>query len=147
MHRLELPPGWMLAFAAIAWAQAQVLPFTVLGVAGDVIGGALVLAGLAVSGWAALHFILERTSLIPRTRPNTLVTRGMYRFSRNPIYLSDTAILLGLILYWDALLCLPLVPLYMKVIEWRFIHREEAVLRDHFGEEFEAYAARVRRWL
>lgn len=147
IHRLELPPGWMVAFAAIAWAQAQVLPFTVLGLAGDIVGGALVLAGLAVSGWAALHFLLERTSLIPRTRPNALVTTGLYRFSRNPIYLADTAILLGLILYWDALLCLPLVPIYVKVIERRFIHREEDMLRAHFGEKFDAYAARVRRWI
>lgn len=147
IHRLELPPGWMIGLAAIAWGQAQLVPFTVLGRLGDVVGGALVLAGMSVSGWAALHFMLERTSLIPRTRPNRLVTTGMYRFSRNPIYLADTAILLGLILYWDALLCLPFVPLYMKVIELRFIRREEAVLRDHFGAAFDAYAARVRRWL
>ncbi|TCP62423.1 protein-S-isoprenylcysteine O-methyltransferase Ste14 [Rhodovulum bhavnagarense] len=147
IHRLELPPGWMMGLAAIAWAQAKVLPLHILGLFGDIAGGALVLAGLAVSGWAALHFVLERTSLIPRTKPNTLVTGGIYRFSRNPIYLADTAILLGLILYWDALLCLPLVPLYMKIIERRFIRREEAVLREHFGVEFEAYAARVRRWI
>jgi len=100
-----------------------------------------------VSGWAALHFVLERTSLIPRERPDKLVTTGLYRVSRNPIYLADTAILLGLILIWDALPSLVLVPLFMKVIEWRFIRREEALIRAHFGAAFDAYCARVRRWL
>lgn len=147
LHYVELPPVWLAAFAALAWGQAQIWPMTVLGLFGDLVGYALVGAGLAVSGWAVLHFLLERTSLIPRERPDTLVTGGMYRFSRNPIYLGDAAILTGLILIWDALPSLILVPLFVKVIEWRFIHREEALIRDHFGAEFDAYCARVRRWI
>lgn len=147
LHYTELPPAWMAVFAALAWGQAQLWPMTVLGLAGDIVGGALVTAGLAVSGWAALHFLLERTSLIPRERPDTLVTTGLYRFSRNPIYLADAAILTGLILYWDALPSLVLVPVFVKLIEWRFIRREEALIREHFGAEFDAYCARVRRWI
>lgn len=146
-HYVELPPVWLGLFAAIAWVQARIWPLSVLGRAGDLAGTGLVAAGLAVSVWAALHFVLERTSLIPRERPDKLVTTGLYRFSRNPIYLADTAILLGLILIWDALPSLILVPLFMKVIEWRFIRREEALIRAHFGEAFDAYCGRVRRWL
>lgn len=147
LHYLELPPVWLAAFAALAWGQARLFPLDVFGRVGDVAGVALVGAGLAVSGWAALHFLLERTSLIPRERPDRLVTTGLYRFSRNPIYLADAAILLGLILIWDALPSLILVPVFVKVIEWRYIRREEALIRAHFGEEFEAYCARVRRWI
>ncbi|MBN2905548.1 MAG: isoprenylcysteine carboxylmethyltransferase family protein [Rhodobacteraceae bacterium] len=147
IHYIELPPGWMMMFAAIAWGQAQILPLHVLGRVGDFAGMALVGLGLAVSGWAALHFVLERTSLIPRETPNKLVTTGLYRLSRNPIYLADAGILVGLILIWDALPSLILVPLFIKVIERRFILREEAFIRDRFGAEFDAYAARVRRWI
>ncbi|ARE41594.1 Putative protein-S-isoprenylcysteine methyltransferase [Rhodovulum sp. P5] len=147
LHYLELPPVWLAVFAALAWGQAQILPMTVLGLFGDIAGYVLVGAGLVVSGYAALHFLLERTSLIPREKPDTLVTTGMYRFSRNPIYLADAAILTGLILIWDAIPSLILVPVFIKLIEWRFIHREEALIRDHFGEAFDAYCARVRRWI
>ncbi|TCP42968.1 methyltransferase family protein [Rhodovulum marinum] len=146
-HYVELPPVWLALFAGLAWLQARVLPLDVTGRVGDAIGTGLVGAGLAVSGWAALHFVLERTSLIPRERPDKLVTTGLYRFSRNPIYLADAAILLGLILIWDALPSLVLLPVFIKVIEWRFIRREEALIRAHFGAAFDAYCARVRRWL
>lgn len=147
VHYLELPPVWLAVFAALAWGQAQLVPLTVLGLAGDVIGTGLVAAGLGVSGFAALQFVLRRTSLIPRETPGQLVTGGMYRFSRNPIYLADTAILLGLVLIWDALPSLVLVPLYMKVIEWRFIRVEEAFIAERFGAEYDAYRAKVRRWI
>ncbi|TCO70332.1 methyltransferase family protein [Rhodovulum euryhalinum] len=146
-HYVELPPAWLALFAGVAWLQARLLPLDLTGRAGDMAGMALVAAGLAVSGWAALHFVLERTSLIPRETPNTLVTTGLYRFSRNPIYLADAAILLGLILIWDALPSLILVPVFIKVIEWRFIRKEEAAIRARFGAAFEAYCARVRRWI
>lgn len=146
-QHVELPPMWLALFAALAWGQAQLWPISVLGRAGDLAGTALVGAGLAVSGWAALHFVLERTSLIPRETPNRLVTTGLYRISRNPIYLADAAILLGLILIWDALPGLVLVPLFIKVIEWRFIRGEEAAIRARFGEDYDAYCARVRRWI
>ncbi|GAA0303950.1 methyltransferase family protein [Rhodovulum strictum] len=147
IHHVELPPVWLALFAALAWLQARLFPMEVTGRAGDVIGTGLVGAGLAVMGWAALQFLLARTSLIPRMRPDTLVTTGLYRFSRNPIYLADVAILLGLILIWDALPSLILVPLFVKVIEARFIRHEETLLRAHFGTAFDAYCGRVRRWL
>ncbi|MEX5726843.1 protein-S-isoprenylcysteine O-methyltransferase Ste14 [Rhodovulum iodosum] len=147
VHYLELPPVWLAVFAALAWGQAQIWPMQVLGLAGDVIGTALVAAGLGVSGFAALQFLLSRTSLIPRETPGKLMTGGLYRFSRNPIYLADAAILVGLILIWDALPSLILVPVFVKLIEWRFIRVEEAFIAERFGAEYEAYRARVRRWI
>ncbi|SIO27530.1 Protein-S-isoprenylcysteine O-methyltransferase Ste14 [Rhodovulum sp. ES.010] len=147
LHYVELPPIWLALFAVAAWGQAQVLPLTLLGRVGDAVGIGLVAAGLAVSGWAAVHFLLERTSLIPRETPDKLVTTGLYRFSRNPIYLADTAILTGLVLIWDAVPSLVLVPVFMKLIERRFVRKEEAAIRARFGSEFDAYCARVRRWI
>ncbi len=75
-----------------------------------------------------------------------MIERGVYAWSRNPIYLADALILAGLALRWDVA-ALVLVPLFMAVIRRRFIDGEEAMLRDRFGPAFDAYAARVRRWL
>ncbi|WP_165828021.1 isoprenylcysteine carboxylmethyltransferase family protein [Rhodovulum sp. BSW8] len=147
LHYLELPPVWLALFAGLAWLQASVFPLAFLGRAGDVAGGLALVFGLALSGWAALRVVLAGTSLIPRERPDRLVVEGPYRLSRNPIYLADAAILLGLILIWDAMPSLILVPVFLKLIEWRFILREEALIRDAFGSEYDAYCARVRRWI
>jgi len=147
LHQLELPPGWLAIFAGLAWLQARLWPMQVLGRVGDVLGTLLVAAGLAVSVWAALQVLLQRTSLFPRRTPERLVTTGLYRVSRNPIYLADAAILLGLVLIWDAIPSLVLVPLFVRLIERRFIEGEEAAIRARFGTEYDAYRARVRRWI
>ncbi len=75
-----------------------------------------------------------------------MITAGVYAHSRNPIYLADAMILAGAALVWDAA-ALILVPLFMAVITWRFIQDEEAGMRAQFGDAFQGYAARVRRWV
>ena len=76
-----------------------------------------------------------------------LLTTGLYRFSRNPIYLGMTLTLLGWGLVLGSLGALLLVPLFPPWIERLFIRTEEAMLEDQFGDAYRAYAARTRRWL
>ena len=73
------------------------------------------------------------------------MTGGVFRFSRNPIYLGDSLLLLGATFYFDAVAGIVLVPLFMKVIEKRFIFAEEARLRAGFGENYDRWASVVRR--
>ena len=87
-----------------------------------------------------------RTTFVPRRDPEALVTAGLFGISRNPIYLADALILLGAVLYWGAVLALPLVPMFMVLITYRYIHDEEDRLRRGFGPEYEAWAASVPRW-
>ena len=90
--------------------------------------------------------VRARTTFVPRRDPQRLVTGGLFRFSRNPIYLADAMILAGAILFWGAVLALPLIALFMALITFRYIHDEETRLRATFGPEFEVWAARVPRW-
>ena len=90
---------------------------------------------------------MARTTVIPRRNPAALVTGGVFRLTRNPIYLGDAALLTGAILWWDAPAALPLVPAFVWLITRRFIRDEEARLRAAFGADFDRWAARVRRWL
>lgn len=85
--------------------------------------------------------------MIPRQTPSALITTGIFRLSRNPIYLADLLILAGFSLIWGKPLGLVLVPVLAWILFARFIQGEEARLRAMFGAEFEAYAARTRRWL
>jgi protein-S-isoprenylcysteine O-methyltransferase Ste14 len=114
---------------------------------GSVIGGALALLGLAIMLGAALQLLAGRTTVIPGRDPSRMMTGGLYRFSRNPIYLADAILLAGLFVYWGALIALPLVALFMLLISKRFIADEETRLERLFGEEWQAYKSRTRRWI
>jgi protein-S-isoprenylcysteine O-methyltransferase Ste14 len=76
-----------------------------------------------------------------------LITGGLYRYSRNPIYLGDALILAGLILRWDAVLAVPVLPLFVFLIQRRFILPEEARLAAAFPSAFESFRASTRRWI
>jgi protein-S-isoprenylcysteine O-methyltransferase Ste14 len=143
---LDYPPVWLLAFLALARVQSQVLPLGGPGLAYWP-GTVLALAGVALMAAAAVQFLRARTTIVPHETPRALITTGVYRLSRNPIYLADAMLLAGLCLRWGAWPSLFLVPVFVAVITRRFILPEEARLRTAFGPEFEAWAGRVRRWL
>lgn len=144
---IDLPPLWLALFAGLAWAQATALPVGGFGAWGGPAGAALILAGIATMAAAFVEFRRHRTSVVPHQTPRALITTGIYRLSRNPIYLADALILAGLCLRWDAVPSLLLVPVFMGVVTARFIRPEEARLAAGFGPAFAAWAEGTRRWL
>ncbi len=143
----DMPPLWLGLFALLAWLSNQIWPVLDLGRPGDLAGGLLVLAGLLLMAAAFREFGRHRTSVVPHQEPAALITSGVYRLSRNPIYLADAAILAGLCLIWNALPALLLVPVFMAVITRRFIRPEEERLVRAFGPAFAAWSQRTGRWL
>ena len=145
LREIDIPPSWLALHLAAAWGLSLISP-VVFGVAGDWAGKALVLLGALVMVGAILQMARHRTTVIPRRDPSALVTSGLFSLSRNPIYLGDVLILLGAILWLDAVLALPLVFSFVWLIQTRFIRDEEARLTLAFGPEFDLWAARTRRW-
>ena len=127
---------------AVSWAAGWVWPGPGFGT----LGLTLIAAGLALMLAAVLTMAWARTTFVPRRNPTALVTAGVFRLSRNPIYLGDALVLLGAILWWGAWLALPLVPLFMIFITRRYIRDEEARLHAGFGAEYEAWSSQVPRW-
>lgn len=145
---IDLPPLWLALTLLIAWGISRVVPGLGFGGAwAGWAGVALVGAGLLLMGLAAATMMAARTTVIPHRDPSALVTGGVFRLSRNPIYLGDALVLAGFILRWDAVPALVLVPVFVWLIDRRFIRAEEARLRAAFGAEFETWAARTRRWI
>lgn len=138
-----MPPVWLLACLFLAW----VLPFRFAPGGLAILGCLLIALGAVLMVLAVVEFRRARTTIIPREAPQALISGGIYRFSRNPIYLADALFLAGASLYWGSIPGLFLVPVFVLVIERRFIHGEEAVLRGAYGAAYEDYARRVRRWL
>lgn len=143
MRFLDLPPIWLVLFLAVTWMSPWIVPWGPMSIAGLLI----IATGFLMTVAALVEFRRARTTVIPRQSPDALITSGIFRYSRNPIYLSDVLILLGFALMWGKLVGIALVPVFAWMLERRFIRGEEARLRDAFGEEFIAYSARTRRWI
>jgi protein-S-isoprenylcysteine O-methyltransferase Ste14 len=142
---IDLPPVWLAAHVGVAWILSLISP-QVFGGLGRGLGVALVGLGVIITLGAAAQMTLAQTTVIPRRDPSSLVTTGLFAWSRNPIYLADLLILLGVILWLDAVLALPLLAGFVWLIQTRFIRDEEARLTLAFGPEFDLWAARTRRW-
>ena len=106
----------------------------------------LVAAGCLVVA-AVIEFARVRTTIVPRKAPSGLITSGIFRYSRNPIYLADLLILAGLALLWGSVIGLLLVPVLGWILHVRFIRGEEERLTEAFGEEYLSYCAATRRWI
>ncbi|KUF09010.1 methyltransferase family protein [Pseudoponticoccus marisrubri] len=146
---IDMPPVWLAGALALAWWQSTALGMGLSfgPVWADLLGGMLVGGGLLLIALALFEMRRHRTTVIPHQEADRLVTSGIFKRSRNPIYLGDSLILTGMILYWDAVLALPLVPILVWILEKRFIEPEEARLRRKFVAGFTRYAQETRRWL
>ncbi len=122
---LELPnwSGWSLA------AYASLCGFAVL----------------LIAGW--VHFYRAETNVLHHRPSSTLIQSGLYRVSRNPIYVSGLLLQLGIALLLNNLWIVLLVPVSKLVFDRYVIAREEAYLERAFGEIYVDYKLSIRRWL
>ncbi len=144
------PPAVALLFGLLMWlASSMVAPVAVPFAARVGVAVALASVGLTLGVTAMLSFLREKTTMNP-TKPgaaSSLVTGGVFRFTRNPMYLSLLLYLLAWTSYlsnWLALLFVPVFVLYINELQ---IKPEERALSALFGAEYASYKARVRRWL
>lgn len=145
LREIDIPPLWLVLAAALVWGISRWFPVMLPG--GRHVGGALIALGLVLMGLAGAQMLWHRTSPIPRRVPSSMVTDWAFALSRNPIYLADTLILTGWMLWTGGIWAAPVVILFSVLITRRYILPEEAELSLTFGEDFDRYKARVRRWL
>lgn len=147
----KIPPPVVGALVAAAmWAVAAPGPQLSLPPwPRNAVAAVLALAGIAFDILGVLAFRAARTTVNPLKpeRARALVTSGVYRISRNPMYVGMDLLLLAWALYLGALLPFAGPALYAWYITRFQIGAEERVLRQLFGDAYANYAARVRRWL
>ncbi|MEX1216570.1 isoprenylcysteine carboxylmethyltransferase family protein [Saccharospirillum sp.] len=76
-----------------------------------------------------------------------LVERGVYRISRNPMYLGQLMIAAGLAIWVGTLSSWVVLPVFVIALQWLFVRPEEQRLQEQHGQAYAAYCQRVRRWL
>lgn len=110
-------------------------------------GVLLMLGGVALVMTGMRTFNAARTPVYPNRPAKVIVTHGVYRFTRNPMYLGLTTLYLGLVLLTGLLWPVLMLPVALAVLHWQVIAKEERHLHEKFPEEYGAYVARVRRWI
>jgi protein-S-isoprenylcysteine O-methyltransferase Ste14 len=148
-HKIP-PPVVGLALAVAMWFAAAAGPALPLPAGARHIATiALVVAGLGFDLAGLLAFRAQRTTVNPLApqRASALVTGGVYRVTRNPMYVGMACLLLAWAVYLAALLPFSGPVLFVLYITRFQIRPEERVLQGLFGAEYFAYCSRVRRWL
>lgn len=142
------PPILILATAIGAIVLGHAVPLTWPGrddLAARVVGLSFGVAGIALIAWAAITLRRHRTTIMPHKAASGLVTDGPFAWRRNPIYLGDALIFLGVAEatknIWFALL----VPVFLAAVTWLAILPEERHLEARFGDLYRDYKSRVRR--
>ncbi|MBY0423628.1 MAG: isoprenylcysteine carboxylmethyltransferase family protein [Parvularculaceae bacterium] len=144
------PPIILLLFGAAMYAGARYAPTAPFDFPGrTALGAALALIGLATTAVAVGLFRRARTTVNPLAPSNAerLVVGGVYRLTRNPMYLGMLIVLLGLFFLFAEGLNIILPALFVITLTELQIKPEEKALEAKFGEDYRAYKKRVRRWL
>ena len=131
---------------AAAWVLIRLLPLPI-GEPLPGFGAMILFLGLALIGWSILTMVRAGTDPRPDRPDAAMVENGPFRFSRNPIYLGFLLIAAGMALRWGDLWGWIAVAASHLMLDRLAIAREEPYLAQRFGAAYEAYRARVRRWM
>ena len=87
------------------------------------------------------------TTLRPDEEPSVLVTDGLHRWSRNPMYLGMLLGMVGGFVMLGSLSPVVALPVFVAFVDTRYVEHEERALEERFGDAYRAYKQRVPRWL
>lgn len=148
IHRNVHPPVVALLFIVIAYFLGRFVPLPFIpSMIWRSLGLLLTFIGFLFGIGALIEFRKARTTLDPHGSAKQVVTSGIYRFSRNPIYLGFLLMVIGLPLNSGLIWGIILAPLYMIVMTRLVIEHEETYLEKKFKDQYTSYKSRVRRWL
>jgi protein-S-isoprenylcysteine O-methyltransferase Ste14 len=144
------PPLLYVAGVVAGWLANRARPLPITGHPSAIRTTLAIAFGL---GWLALFFpawsgfLRKHTTLIPNRPASALVTTGIYRFTRNPMYVSLVLLYVAVTLVLDSWWPIAFLPLVVLAVDRLVIRREERYLAQAFPDEYPAYCARVRRWV
>ena len=151
MLKLKIPPPvYALSVALVMWLLARYIPIgELIAAPWNNVGIAFILLAAVLDLSSLYLFFKKRTTPNPMKPEFTtgLVVSGMFRVSRNPMYLGMQIMLIGFAIYLGQLSPFLVLPAFYLVITEMQIKPEEEMLEQKFGEEYLAYKRKVRRWL
>lgn len=143
-----LPPT-LLSMAIVLMIILQVIfpicfiirfPFNLSGLV-------LIITGSVISIWGSQKFSREKTSIMTFDEPSVLVISGLYKYSRNPMYLGFVLFIFGVWAMLGSLAAFIVALIFSVVLDSYYIRFEEKVLGEKFGKVYFEYKKKVRRWI
>ena len=148
MKRINLPPLYLFAAIALMLLLHFYLPLMrIVAPPYSYMGILIIITGITLISWNALYFKKYDTPIRVFQHPTHLITDGLYRYSRNPIYLGMAIIVAGGAVTLGSIAPFFVIPLFVVMIQRNFIEKEERLLENIFGNKYLDYKNRVRRWL
>jgi len=143
------PPALLFAavLAGFALRHFAALEIPISSAAAMAAGAVLLAAGVALGVAATRTLVRGGTTPVPHRPTSVLVSSGIFRITRNPIYLSMAVLILGIAVLARSGWHLVMLALFVLVIDRTQIRREERYLAGRFGDAYREYARRVRRWV
>jgi len=143
-----MPPTYLFIAIVIMVALHFILPAAIIiRTPWHMTGIIPLVTGLILNLVADRDFKKHRTTVKPFEESTALITAGVYRLSRNPMYLGFELILIGVALFLGSLTPFAVVILFPLLMEALFIRAEEQMLAQQFGRSWLAYKEEVRRWI
>jgi protein-S-isoprenylcysteine O-methyltransferase Ste14 len=141
------PVLFMLCFAAASLLE-RLWPLVLSGGRPLLAAGIVILAAAAVLGLSAFLVMWRaHTPIEPGHVPTKLVSNGPFRFTRNPLYVTLVLIQISIGLMMSSAWFLIAAATLLLLLDRLVVVREERLIREHFGDAYEHYTARVRRWI
>jgi protein-S-isoprenylcysteine O-methyltransferase Ste14 len=136
--------GFLILGFLLNWA----LPLAFLpGRSAQIAGVIILVLGFLIGGSGIIEMRRAHTSPDPREPTTALVVKGVFRYSRNPLYLSMFVFFLGIAVFLDVLWLILLFPVLLFVVERGTVKPEELYLERKFGGAYLQYKKRARRWI
>jgi len=142
---LLVPPPLLFVLPLVLGACLEhVVSFPV---AGRVVGVVILGVALVFIPTAPILFAIHKTTIVPHGKARTLIERGPYRISRNPMYVGLVLIVIGVTFLLGTAWPLLFLVFPIWVTQAKVIPYEEQMLERSFGDDYRSYKARVRRWI
>ena len=151
--KLELiipPPGYAIIIGICMWLLNQYFPIaSFIQSPWNKLGLVLIVSALTMDISSLYLFFKKHTTASPFTpkKASSLVTTGLYKYTRNPMYVGLLVVLTGYAIWLGSLSPFILIPVFYWLITTMQIKPEERILEEKFGQEYLDYKSRVRRWL
>lgn len=148
---LKIPPVLVFSICvALAWLTKFVASsFSYFSVLNDTVGYAFITIGFIIGLSGVIEFLKHKTTVDPTapSKTKTIVSSGIYKFTRNPMYLGMAIGLFGIITFLGNALSLLTLVIFIWYMTQFQIKPEEEALKLKFGEAYLIYLKKVRRWI
>ena len=144
------PPILLVAAVVAAMLLARFYPLSWPGsndTAAQAVGLSIGIGGIVLMAWSVWTLRRAKTTVLPNQAADALVTTGPYKRFRNPIYIADVMLLLGMAELTKNIWFVIGAAIFVVLVTWLAILPEERHLEARFGDEYTDYKQKSRRWL